>query len=150
MGENTQFAIAFICGIILFVYLFIFVFIKGNTKGNKFKENAIKKGNIVKGRAIKNDHRRFTGPDGHYRSEIVTYEYFVKEQRYTKKITFTDTGIVVNYPDTTDFYYDDKNPNKAYAEVELDHDSQKQLGCYITIIIPIIVIILIYNLLKLL
>ena len=55
-------------------------------------------GCITTGRVVKNDYRRFTGPEGRYRSEIVTYEYFVDGKRFEKKITYTDTGIVVNYP----------------------------------------------------
>ena len=34
-------------------------------------------------------------------------------------------------------------------DVELGQNKQKQTGCYMSIVIPIIVIILIYNLLKL-
>lgn len=47
---------------------------------------AKKNGSTTIGRVVKNDYRRFTGPEGRYRSEIVTYEYFVEGKRYEKKI----------------------------------------------------------------
>lgn len=79
----------------------------------------------------------------------MTYEYQVGDHKYTKKITFTDTGVVVRYPEVIDIYFDDKNPKKAYADVELTNEKQKQSGCYTSIIISIIVIIVVFNLLKL-
>ena len=149
MNSDMRITIAFICGAIVFAWLFFFVFIKGKTRGNRLMAKAKQSGCITTGTAIKNDYREFTGPDGRYGSEIVTYEYFVDGKRFKKKITYTDTGIVINYPDQVEIFYDKNNPSKSYADVELGHNEQKQTGCYTSIVIPIIVIILIYNLLKL-
>ena len=149
MTDDVRITIALICGAILFVYLFFSVFLEGKTKGNKLMIKAKKDGSTTIGRVVKNDYRRFTGPEGRYRSEIVTYEYFVEGKRFEKKITFTDTGVVVNYPNQIEIFYDKSNPVKAYADVELTQNKQKQTGCYIAIVIPIVAIILIYNLLKL-
>ena len=68
---------------------------------------------------------------------------------FKKKITFSDTGIVINYPNQVEIFYDKGNPAKAYADVELTPNIQKQTGCHISIVVPIVAIILIYNLLKL-
>ena len=147
MDKDIRITIAFICGAIVFAWLFFFVFIKGKTRGNRLMAKAKQSGCITTGTVIKNDYREFTGPEGRYRSEIVTYEYFVDGKRFKKKITYTDTGIVINYPNQVEIFYDKNNPSKSFADVELGQNKQKQTGCYISI--PIIVIILIYNLLKL-
>lgn len=149
MTDDLRITIALVCGALLFVFLFVSVFLKGKTKGNRLMNNAKKNGCSTVGRAVKNDYRRFTGPEGRYRSEIVTYEYFVEGKRFEKKITFSDPGVVINYPNQVEIFYDKNNPAKAYADVELTKNKQKQTGCYIAIVIPIIAIILIYNLLKL-
>ncbi len=149
MTDDLRITIALICGVAIFVFLFFFVFLKGKTKGNQLMLKAQKNGSTTIGKAVKNDYRRFTGPEGRYRSEIVTYEYFVDGKRYEKKITFSDTGIVINYPDQVEIFYDKNNPYKSCADVELSQDKQKQTGCYIAIVIPIVAIIFIYNLLKL-
>ena len=149
MDKDIRITIAFICGAIVFAWLFFFVFIKGKTRGNRLIAKAKQSGCITTGTVIKNDYREFTGPEGRYRSEIVTYEYFVDGKRLKKKTTYTDTGIVINYPNQVEIFYDKNNPSKSFADVELGQNKQKQTGCYISIVIPIIVIILIYNLLKL-
>lgn len=123
--------------------------IQGTGRRKSSVAKARQSGCITTGRVVKNDYRRFTGPEGRYRSEIVTYEYFVDGKRFEKKITYTDTGIVVNYPNQVEIFYDKNNPSKSFADVELGQNKQKQTGCYMSIVIPIIVIILIYNLLKL-
>lgn len=149
MTDDLRITIALVCGAILFVVLFVSVFLKGKTKGNQLMNRAKADGSTTVGRAVKNDYRRFTGPEGRYRSEIVTYEYFVAGKRFEKKITFSDTGIAINYPNQVEIFYDKGNPAKAYADVELAQNKQKQTGCYVAIVIPIVAIILIYNLLKL-
>lgn len=149
MSDDIRITIALICGAVIFAWLFFFVFLKGKTKGNQLMAKARQSGCITTGRVVKNDYRRFTGPEGRYRSEIVTYEYFVDGKRFEKKITYTDTGIVVNYLNQVEIFYDKNNPSKSFADVELGQNKQKQTGCYMSIVIPIIVIILIYNLLKL-
>lgn len=149
MTDDLRITIALVCGAILFVVLFVSVFLKGNTRGNRLMNRAKADGSITVGRAVKNDYRRFTGPEERYSSEIVTYEYFVEGKRFKKKITFSDTGIVINYPNQVEIFYDKGNPAKAYADVELTPNIQKQTGCHISIVVPIVAIILIYNLLKL-
>lgn len=78
----------------------------------------------------------------------MTYEYVVDNRKYNRKIEFSSTGIVVNYPLELTIYYDKHNPNKARADVEVRPESQHQTGCYIAIVVPIIAVIVIYNLLK--
>ena len=70
---------------IVFAWLFFFVFIKGKTRGNRLMAKAKQSGCITTGTVIKNDYREFTGPEGRYRSEIVTYEYFVDGKRFKRK-----------------------------------------------------------------
>lgn len=149
MTDDLRITIALVCGAILFIVFFVSVFLKGKTKGNRLMNRAKTNGSTTVGRAVKNDYRRFTGPEGRYRSEIVTYEYFVEGKRFEKNITFSDTGIVINYPNQVEIFYDKGNPAKAYADVELTQNKQKQTGCYVAIVIPIVAIILIYNFLKL-
>ena len=147
MTDDLKFNVSFACGVAVFVCLFYFLVIKLRTRGNRLKEKAEKAGCVAIAKEIKDDYRRFTGSDGKYRSEIVTYEYFVDGKSYKKKITFTDTGIVMKYPNQVTIYYDKNNPHKSYADVELGKNVQMQTGCCTTIFTPIIVIIVIYNLL---
>ena len=109
----------------------------------KAKENDC----VVTGNAVKHSYRS-RGYLGKFVTEIVTYEYVVDNRKYKRKIEFSSTGIVVNYPLEVTIYYDKHNPNKARADVEVRPESQHQTGCYIAIVIPIIAIIVIYNLLK--
>src|SRR5665647_1550504 len=120
MSDDTRVVIAILCGAILSIFLFIFVFIKGRTRGNSVKERAIKDGTITKAKAVKNTHRRHTGPDGRYRSETVVYEYAVAACTYRKKLTFYNIGVFVGYPESVDIYYNRKNPRKAYSSAELE------------------------------
>ena len=46
-------------------------------------------------------------------------------KRFEKKITYTDTGIVVNYPNQVEIFYDKNNPSKSFADVELGQNKQK-------------------------
>ena len=149
MSDDYRIKIALACGFILFVYIFIFVFLKGNTKANKLKEKAIKNGCVVDGIDIKCDRRQYTGKDGRYRSAIVSYEYYVNGKRYVRKITFSDNSIYVVTPKSVQIFYDKKNPRRAYADVELGFEQQKQYGCYAAIVIPVIVVIFVYNILRL-
>lgn len=77
MSDDIRITIALICGAVIFAWLFFFVFLKGKTKGNQLMAKARQSGCITTGRVVKNDYRRFTGPEGRYRSEIVTYEYSI-------------------------------------------------------------------------
>lgn len=141
MSENVRLLIAFLCGILTFAYLFVFKFVKGDTKGNRLKIKAEAAGNVTVAKVFKNDYRRNLGEDGRYNSQIVSYEYNVNGKRYTKKLTFTDVSITVNYPDEVNIYYDSGNPRKAYADVELEGDRQKQHAFHISLVVPIFVII---------
>lgn len=150
MSEYISFIIAISSGGITFIYLFIVKFLRQKTRGNKLKEKAEKEGAIVQAEAVKNIHRRHSGPDGRYRSETVTYKYLINGKTYTKNLEFRNIGVYVGYPDIIDIYYDKKNPRRTYSGPELDSARQHQVGFYMAIIIPIIVIIFVFNILKLL
>ena len=148
MSDNLQFSIAFLIGFILAVYLFVKLCIKGRTNGNKLKEKAERDGTITKANAIKHWTRRNAGSEGQYQSVTVLYEYQVNNKLYHKKLLYTDFGRV-DYNEEVEIYYDKFNPKKSIANAELNGGQEKQKGCLIAIVIPIIVIAAIYWLLRL-
>lgn len=147
ISDDMKINIALVCGGCLFIILFIFVFLKGHTQGNRLMRKAKETGSVVTGNAVKHSYRSH-GYLGKFVTEIVTYEYVVDNRKYKRKIEFSSTGIVVNYPLEVTIYYDKHNPNKARADVEVQPESQHQTGCYIAIVVPIIAVIVVYNLLK--
>lgn len=78
MTDDVRITIALICGAILFVYLFFSVFLEGKTKGNKLMIKAKKDGSTTIGRVVKNDYRRFTGPEGRYEFRTVLIDVIDK------------------------------------------------------------------------
>lgn len=148
MTDDTRINIALICGGCLFIILFIFVFLKGKTRGNRLMRKAKENGCVVAGNAVKHSYRSREYL-GKFVTEIVTYEYVVDNRKFKRKIEFSSTGIVVDYPDSVTIYYSKYHPKRAMADVELRSEVQHQTGCYVSIVIPIIAIIIIYNLLKL-
>lgn len=148
MIKNNPVEFALLCGAITFIFLFIFVYLKGNTIGNRFVKKAKRKGCVTTGRVKKHVHRRLSRYETRHSSEIVTYEYFVNGKSYKKKITFTDIGIVIDYPEQVEIYYSKLRPSRSYADVETSYVQQKQTGCYITLFVPIAVIIIVVNLIK--
>ena len=148
MSDNLQFSIAFLIGFILAVYLFVKLCIKGRTNGNKLKEKAERDGTITKANAIKHSRRRGSEYDEMRQSVTVWYEYDVSGKKYKKKLTYYDSGTV-KYNDSIEIYYDKLNPKKSIALPEINGGQEKQKGCLIAIVIPIIVIAAIYWLLRL-
>lgn len=147
MSEGIKLAIAFICGVIVFVYCIIKYFINKNTRGNRLKEKAERDGTIVVAKAIKHLYRRETEETGQDQSMTVVYEYSVNNKKYRKKLRYYNSGRIM-YNDEVRIYYDKNNPRKAVASAELG--TEQQTGCLITIFVPIIIIIVIFNLLRIL
>lgn len=143
-----MFVVAFLCGVATFVYLFVTKFIKGNTKAVKFKAKSEQDGCVTEAKAVKFDYRRHIGEDERRNSCIVTYEYFVDNVRYTKKLEFQDVFATITYPDSVMIYYSKQNPRKAYDELELRPDRQKQYAFHLSLIAPIVVIEVVYWVLK--
>ena len=149
MSENLRFAIAIISGFASFIFLFIFMYLKGNNKNYRLKIKAEKNKCVVTAKAIKHKYRRFTGPEGKYRGEVVSYEYLVNDKQYIRKIRFRDNGIIIDYPEEITIYYNSNNPAKSIADIEISKEKRKQTGCYFCVVVPIVIVVLIFNLLKL-
>ena len=147
MSDDMKINIALICGACLFVILFIFVFLKGHTRGNKLVRKAKENGCVTTGKMVKHSYRPY-GHQSKYPSEIVTYEYEVNGRQYRRKVEFVSRGIAVDYSLELTIYYDKHNPSRARADVEVRPEVQHQTGCYIAIVVPIIAVIVVYNLLK--
>lgn len=75
----------------------------------------------------------------------IKYSYQVNGKTYYKKITFQSPGTVsTNYSYTIMVYYDKNNPKKAYTKIE-----GKRGDVFFSIAVSLIIILVIYNLLKL-
>ncbi len=66
---------------------------------------------------------------------IVTYEYFVGGERYTKTLHFQSPGMAgCDYPGKITVYYDRNNPKKAYSKNDINETVKKNAGCFGTIL----------------
>lgn len=92
-----------------------------NSKKN-FIEKAKKKDCVVEARYVKRSilaGRNDCGASDQFDRAAVTYEYFVKGKRYTKKYLYNSEGSsVVNYPTRLTLYYKKNNPRKAITANE--------------------------------
>jgi len=150
MSDEKRILISIACGALIAIYFFIKTVILGNSKAQRVVSKAKKTGSIATGTAIKSRFAGSAGKDGRYQSETVTYEYFVNGKAYTKTLVFRSVFEVVPYPQEIAVYYDPGDPKTAFTDDDVKPDRKKQTGCYTSIIITIVAIILVSNLLKLL
>ena len=149
MSDRTRSLIALACGALIILYFIVNTLIRGNSRVKRFVAKAKKDGNVAVGVAVKHVFRGNAGKDGNYQSENVTYAYVVNGKKYFKKLYFQSISEIVNYPHEIKIYYSKNNPRKSYTQIDMDPAERNQMGCYTSLILAVIVVVLINNLLKL-
>lgn len=152
MTENARMLVAILCGVAVIAFYIINALIRGNSKGKKFVEKAQKNGCVTTGKEIKHTYRggMFGGDATEARSiETVTYSYLVNGKEYRKKVVYSGMSADIDYPTTVQIYYNKNNPSIAFTAEETSKEKQGQVGCYISIILSVLIIVAVYNLLKL-
>lgn len=154
MEEQLRTGLSFTILVIVFVICYIRVFLKGTSRKQKFVAKAKQKGCFTQGHYITHKYRAgiYDSTSSSYRDDqhIVKYEYQVNGQSYCKKLRFRAKSGAVEQPRHITVYYDPMNPKKAIAANEANQGAQRNNGCLLTIIIPIVVYKLVYFLLGML
>lgn len=99
-------------------------------------------------RAVASTSLRRFGPNDE-NGVRVTYEYEVAGKAYRKKVLWKDHALYVDYPREIEIYYRAEAPGRACTGPELAYETQKGTGCLTSVIVPILVILAVYNLLRL-
>lgn len=148
MSDNMEVYIALACGAALCIYLFISAFLMGRTPSRRLMEKAKRDGTVTTAQC-KKTHFFQDYESGRDDSVFVIYEYTVGGKKYRKSYQFDWIGVSADYPDTIEIYYSKRNPRRACSSADMNGEVQKRKGCYMTIVIPILIIIIIQNLLRL-
>lgn len=154
MDEQLRVGIAFAIFVAAFVVCYIRVFLKGTSRKQKFVAKAKEKGCYTQGDYVTHKFRggSYDSTSSSYRDDqhIVKYEYQVNGKTYYKKLRFRAKSGAVEQPRHITVYYDSSNPKKAIAANEANQGAQRNNGCLLTIIIPIVAYKLVYFLLGML
>lgn len=126
------------------------------TKGGSYKQRFIEKAKVrdtcaiatlVNGRSA-TKYNTTGGVSFKGGRPTFTYEYTVKGTTYRRRLVFKSPEVVeLNLPSTLIVYYDEKNPAKSICKEEVEQDSTDSLN---VILVPLGVVIFVYNLLRLL
>lgn len=150
MTDNFKLGIAIVFGLIVFIYLFITKVLNNKNRINKFIEKCELEGTKTEATCVST--KLVLGNDesgnSYFKNDRYKVKYFyqVNGKTYYKKITFQSPGTVsTNYPYTIMVYYDKNNPKKAYTKIE----GKRSGGCFFSVAVSLIIILVIYNLLKL-
>ena len=155
MSEDQRLGFAFLAAVITFVLLLIRFFRLKDGKDAKFKKEAERNGCVT---TATMDSRKYIAGSGDNLTTIggrdtfiVKYKYTVDGRDYYKTINYyKEYEGVMDYPLEITVYYKKSNPEKAYSEGEIGSGKgfRKQMGCTAAIWMPLVVMVIVFNLLK--
>lgn len=148
MDNETKMKIVLLMALPIAIFIFIKFCLYGYSGKKKFILKAKKDGSYVK--AYKVGSKVNTGDyssGSAYQFDTVSaeYEYFINGKIYHKSFNFNaKSGNGATAPHSITVYYDKKKPKKQVCDVEVGSGT-KPFGCFLSILIPVIFILVVYN-----
>lgn len=149
MDNSTKMKIVLLIALPLAIFIFVRFCLFGYSKKKKFAKKAYERGHYK--RAYRVDSKINTGDyssGSAYQNDTTKarYEYTVNGKKYHKSFYFNaKSGISSGVPQFVTVYYDENHPEKRVFDVEI-RSGTRPLGCFLTILVPVIFILIMYNL----